>query len=112
METTEKIDKYCSLCAEKEYMEPKKCFLSEEALNLIKLGLDVSTSDIEFQGQPNWSVNRILKLFPNIKLEFGIKITCYAYGDEGELIVKETSEFQQDALYRVVCYILKNYGNN
>ena len=112
MTTIKEIDKYCSLCAEKEYMEPKKCFLPEEALNLIKLGLDVSTSDIEFQGQPNWSVNRILKLFPNITLRFDIRITCYAYGDEGELIVKETGECEQDALYRVLCYILKNYGNN
>lgn len=92
--------------------EPKKCFLPEEALNLIKLGLDVSTSDIEFQGQPNWSVDRILELFPNITLRFDIKITCYAYGDEGELIVKKTGECPQDALYHVVCYMLKNYGNN
>lgn len=91
-----------------EYLEPKKCFLPEEALNLIKLGLDVNTSDIEFQGQPNWSVDRILELFPNITLELGIDVTCYAYGDEGELIVKETSEHQQDALYRVVCYMLEN----
>jgi len=112
MAIIKEIDKYCSLYAENEYLEPKKCFLPEEALNLIKLGLDASTSDIEFQGQPNWSVDRILELFPNITLEFGIKTTCYAYGDEGELIVKETGECPQDALYHVVCYMLKNYGNN
>lgn len=93
--------------------ETKKCFMPEEADKFIALGLDPNTRDFTWvDGKPTWSVNKILELFPTVELEFDERgITCNAYGEEGELIIRKFSRScEQECLYKVVCYLLKNYG--
>ena len=86
-----------------------KCFMPEEANDFIVLGLDPNTRDTAWvDGEPTWSVNKILEMFPNVELEFNERgITCKAYGEEGELIIKKSSHIcEQECLHKVICYLL------
>ena len=83
--------------------------MPEEADDFIILGLDPDTRDTTWvDGTPTWSVNKILEMFPNIELEFDERgITCNAYGEEGELIIRKFSRScEQECLYKVICYLL------
>ena len=89
-----------------------KRFMPEEADDFIVLGLDPSTRDTTWvDGTPTWSVNKILEMFPNIELLFDYRgITCKAYGEEGECLIKEFSrDCEQECLYKVICYLLDDY---
>ena len=105
-----------------------KTNLSEEqAKNLIRLGVKISSADTETKGNVSWSLPALLNLFPCSKSSPIFELTRGGYGADGKfdknwLASLEYNEVDKyychiakepiDAVYKLLCEYLENKTNN
>lgn len=101
----------------------KKFLTKEQADNLIWLGVDISSSDMQSDGHITWSLQALLNLFPCGKNNTKFSLTPISklseegfysqdwqasYEDLGRnILFLDEAEYQIDAVYGLLCILLK-----